>query len=512
MIETGRSRVKASVTVFLSFVVLLMAAVIFSLLESARVSGMKSFCQMDAMLTVDNLFAEYQRELWADYDLLFLDGSYGSRAWSREKVESRTMEFSLENCGGADTGSSVIGGGAVDFYSIMPVQAELTQYEFATDHDGQVFRSQAARAMVRTYGASAAEKLYDVLGQAEEADEAGSALEQSGNRALERLEDAYQVIQEQQTGSGVSEETGEEAGSGGDMISSEYMPEENPLELLKKMKKQGILVLTAPQMDISEKEMDVSDTLLRRDILSGTYDEQKDGILSQTAEEVLFFAYLDEHYSNAVNVKEGGDLDYELEYIIAGRGSDADNLKAVVRRLLLMREGANALYLQSDAEKQALLYEAALAISVATGTEALVPVIKQGLLLAWAYAESIADVRVLLQGGKIPLNKTSADWMTDLLHLSRSLNEATQKQHDRGLSYVRYLQMILFLMKDRTVNYRSMDLLEARARVSMDCMMQRIQVDMSYQGEPLFWSMVSIGDGQLGTYHFSGQREIDYME
>ena len=48
-----------------------------------------------------------------------------------------------------------------------------------------------------------------------------------------------------------------------------------------------------------------------------------------------------------------GALQYELEYILAGKNSDIENLRWVAGRLILFREAANAVYLYSDRVKVA---------------------------------------------------------------------------------------------------------------------------------------------------------------
>ena len=56
-------------------------------------------------------------------------------------------------------------------------------------------------------------------------------------------------------------------------------------------------------------------------------------------------------------------MDYEMEYLIGGKNADQENLKAVVNRLLLMREGANLLYLETDSTKSQEAMSVALALT-----------------------------------------------------------------------------------------------------------------------------------------------------
>ena len=63
----------------------------------------------------------------------------------------------------------------------------------------------------------------------------------------------------------------------------------------------------------------------------------------------IFQEYLFSHFSSAMDTEEKETaLSYELEYLLCGKESDEKNLKATVNKLLLLREGANFVYLLAD--------------------------------------------------------------------------------------------------------------------------------------------------------------------
>ena len=82
--------------------------------------------------------------------------------------------------------------------------------------------------------------------------------------------------------------------------------------------------------------------------------------------------YLKPLIGNAVTPKVGGALSYGVEYLICGKKSDEENLKGTVRKLLLLREVMNFLYLQGDHAKQAEALSAASAIAGITGNPAII--------------------------------------------------------------------------------------------------------------------------------------------
>ena len=68
----------------------------------------------------------------------------------------------------------------------------------------------------------------------------------------------------------------------------------------------------------------------------------------QMAERFLFQEYLLRYMGRYGREHEEDALRYQIEYLITGKESDLENLKGVVNRLCILREGANAMYLMSN--------------------------------------------------------------------------------------------------------------------------------------------------------------------
>ena len=103
-----------------------------------------------------------------------------------------------------------------------------------------------------------------------------------------------------------------------------------------------------------------------------------------------------------------GALQYQLEYALAGKDSDQENLKSVVGKLLGLREAANMVYLLKNSVRQAQIHEMALIICAALGIPALEGVVSLALEAAWAFGESVTSGRMGIRG-KSPGCKTAAD-------------------------------------------------------------------------------------------------------
>ena len=136
--------------------------------------------------------------------------------------------------------------------------------------------------------------------------------------------------------------------------------------------------------------------------------------ISSTPNDMLFLAYLFQKCGYYGQEKENSLLQYQIEYMIAGKDTDWQNLEQTAKRLLRWREAANVLYILTDAAKIAEAEAMALALTAVMLSPALAEPVKYTILYAWAYVESLQDVKILLRGGRVPIFKTSADWRTGI--------------------------------------------------------------------------------------------------
>ena len=90
------------------------------------------------------------------------------------------------------------------------------------------------------------------------------------------------------------------------------------------------------------------------------------------------------------------------------------------------------------------------------------------LVLGWAFAESVYDVKTLLSGGRIPLLKNDSSWHYGLQGiLQGDLVETSDPEEagkTEGMSYEDYLRVFLFLTDSREVTFRAMNVVEQNIR------------------------------------------------
>lgn len=150
---------------------------------------------------------------------------------------------------------------------------------------------------------------------------------------------------------------------------------------------------------------------------------------------------------------KGHPLQCEVEYLIAGRDNDYDNLQAVVNRIVLHRMPVNMAVLLTDPEKMAEIDSIALTLSLAPGIT--YGAAKYLLVACLSYAETLVEIRSLLAGHKIPLVKTGAEWIVDFDSIGK-LTELDRMDYSGadGVDYRAFL--FLFLAEKGDVIYERM--------------------------------------------------------
>lgn len=489
---------RGSITVFLALMLACLFSGFFAFLEAARVSGLKSNVQMCTMQAKDGLLASYSRPLWEKYHLLFWEGQEGD--FPELSLAGRLQQDIVE---GNWEKSDII---RKNFY-VFPVhltRVEIEGYQLATDNGGAAFRKQAAGMMKRNITEDALRTIVEVVTKGENTLGEDQAVRQE-QEAMETLENLLE--HKSVSSSGASDQTA---------ISAESVPEnggrpvaENPIQWMKNVKKNGIFAFMMPEEDISQKRIELGDSISGRKLQEGTIHENEK---TDVSEQMLFRLYLSSNFSDVTEDTKEHALDYEVEYLIAGKNTDKANLTAVVNRLLLLREAANMIYLESNPQKQQEALTLAALITSAVGQPELAEPVKHGVLAAWAYAEALSDVRILLDGGKVSLVKTDEQWHTQLDHLSSSVMENGGKRQQKGLSYEGYLQVLLWTASDEKLSERALTLIEKDTGVRMDRMICRMNCTYEYEAQVLFWNFVRLGNTSFSKYCFTDDAVLAYFE
>lgn len=425
---------KASVTVFLSMIMLLLIGVVMCLIEVTRIHNLNSYNRIQAEGAIESVFAEYHKELRENYGLFGLDASYRGNGFSSDNVLER---FS--------------------FYGGLGDESTIESLQLITDNQGSAFLDQIMFYMADSTGLSYFDEMLDMTIEWEsmEIDEGGKG--ENGLTDLGSLKDA------------VDEEV------------------ENPLGALMDFDFNGILNVVVKDKDsLSNGSIELNTLCSQRQLEVGygnSISLDRNTIttklaVSEYAMDVLSNAciFLDnrdveeEMGDSTTDLAAGEDdqksgLAYELEYLIGGKNSDKENLKSVVHKLLLIRTPVNYACLQGDSTKKAEVNVLAASIALATGAVGTESIIAESLLWAWSYVESMADVKSLLSGYALSPTKKVEQWQLGLLSIltfgnsNFNINENTE-----GMDYKDFLRILLYLESIETLTLRTMDMVELGVR------------------------------------------------
>ena len=155
--------------------------------------------------------------------------------------------------------------------------------------------------------------------------------------------------------------------------------------------------------------------------------------------------------------------------------------KGVLKRILYLRMGVNYAYLLTDEVKKGEAEALAAVLSVLLTSPEATEVVKQALLLLWAYGESVMDLKVLLKKEKVPLIKTSETWQLQLSNLSK-LKTESGSGGEQGLDYDDYIKGLLLLERRENLCMRSLDLIEKNLSVKVDECATRVLVKSQKYG------------------------------
>ncbi len=449
--QNASGYVNGEVTVYLTLTFVLFLSLILALMESASIQMAKNYRRADMNRAIECVFAEYQKELLENYDVFAIEAGYETGSYREENILDRLSYY------GAD------------------MENEIKRIQLFTDKNGELFMDQAGKYMKHKYGISWADKYLGSTSLWKDQDQRADEFTEEEKAQADHLEELL----------------GEEE--------LELPEEENPMKHIAALKNSPLLSLVMPEgKQVSEKQIDLNDMPENRTNQAGygTFEdvEAEEGTVSA----VLMGGYVLEHFADYSDEPKGGSLDYELEYILAGKGSDKENLETVAKRLVLLRFVPNYIYLQTSSAKQAEARAAAGALCTVLAVPAVTEAAAQGILLAWAYGESVMDVRALLNGKKTAVVKDDTSWqlsIAGLMKLGTEEDTGDGADIDGGMGYKDYMRMLLFLEGKEKMSMRAMGIIEKNMQ--------------SIYHQPSFRMDYCVGRLEVGTV-CKLRREIQY--
>ena len=180
-------------------------------------------------------------------------------------------------------------------------------------------------------------------------------------------------------------------------------------------------------------------------------------------EKALFAFYIGDVFSSWTS-EEQGEFAYQQEYILFGKEDSMGNLAVMAETLFAVREALNLAYLLTNPEMRMLTERVAFSLVGETGLYPVVLIVQFVLMMAWAFVESVWDVKSLFRGEEVVIWKTEDSWKTSSAGLL-SAGQGTDVLNgvaERGisLSYNDYLRIFLFLNRTEKLCAASLDMIQ----------------------------------------------------
>lgn len=427
---------RGSMTAFLAMLFLAFLLMISICVEGIYLYIGKGKAMGACMAGLSHTHGNYQKELEEMYHIFAMDPRYQKKV---SEDFSKKVKESLE--GSSDTFDFQIG------------NASIKQKVFLTDQDGEVLKYQIRELMKYEMGADVMELWKKKWSQTKEAENEIPKIQEKINQD-ER--DAKEKEEDENT-------------------KNTYEKEEDPRKGLTKMLREGSISLIMGERKVSSlavispygmKDHSKQKTwgFMKKKDAQKQLDEVKNVSSGTGLQEELPSILYSLKYFHCLTSKEKKEgLQYETEYLIAGKDSEKENLGTVFWKMISLRFLTNIAYVYTDTKKET--EAAALAASVLgiTGIPPLIAAAKHLLLMALAYGESVIDVRNLADGKQVPVMKNVSNWQLSFSGLATLT--CSKKPVKKGLSYEDYLGILLIMQKEKKEKYgRMMDIIEGNIR------------------------------------------------
>lgn len=436
------SRIKGYLTVYLSLSIMVILSLILALFQGARIGAVKMKAECVADISMNSVLAEYSRAMYEQYGLLMVDTSYGGSSPSIVNTQEHLRNYAQKNFDRTLPGRIT---NAQTITSMYVRDASITGTSFAMDNKGAVLNRQILAYMSADTLGSAMKKITDNVDSLQKADLDTTDVEAMARANQEQI-DAVELP------TIINEEGKEEQLSIG-----------NPADAVNSQRGIGALNLAFKNKSrISGAVTDVFRLPSHRSLNHGTGLDDNEKISFN--ERLLLEQYYYEKCSRYGAELDKSLLKYQLEYLIYGEGSDRKNLEKMAENLLFWREASNMLYLFTCQPKVSEAEALAAALSIIAFVPELKDLIKYSILFAWTFAETISDLNILFEGGRVPLFKSDETWKLSLMSMLTFRSHLNGGDCGEGLYYEDYVRMRLFMADTAVKTMRMADVIEMDVR------------------------------------------------
>lgn len=441
--------ISAYLSIFMSMTLMLVLSLCLVLIEGCRQNTIRLETECITDIGMNSILAEYHREVFNQYNLFYIDSSYGTNLPSYYNTEAHLRAYMEKNIS-LQEDMELLSGGIfpqvyMDLLKLEFSQIQITGVSLATDRGGYGIQRQAIQAIQSDIGVGFLEQIMNWMKVTEENQLLDGTLDQS-------LAEAKAELEKIQGRKPLEENVWVQVEA------------ENPVEEICQIKSTGLLQWAVKDSaKLSSKKVGTDQYVSQR------WEKRllNQGNLLQAGElsfyeRLLFQEYLFRYAGSFQKAKENARLDYQLEYLLFGESSDIENLQKAALSICGLREAANLIYLMGATGKREMIKAASSVLGAAIFVPEAAPIFETLLLIGWSCLESIQDTKILMEGGRIPLLKNDSSWNTSLENVFSPKME--DSEGESGLKYEDYLRLFMCFANLDKITYRFMDIIEMDIR------------------------------------------------
>ena len=487
LICRGNRAEDGSITVFMTFVFLLLFALTGTALDSARYFGSGGYVTTSAYGADVAVYGEYNRELFTEYGLFGYGGCNGKGG---EDWLERYKEILSDNLRERPVSQekSILSQRYSSVYQMSAISTQLTEVHYLTEE--KYFRKQLHQ-WITTEGLRDITK--SLLGQIRGTDQGQREGLLDDMEQNDRLQKGKQAFDAKQMDQGEEKKESEIGGEDRetDIKKPEKESEGNPLEFIRELMRDGVLSLVCDESSLCERQIETreesvagkeeqewtkgkSGTGMLKKFLEQSDSMWNDEMLENQKKKGELIVYTMDKLGSYVS-HQGETIPYGLEYLVSGKSNQKDAFASVVGRLFTIRALINFLYVEKDPVLLSQSLETATALAATLMAEAFIPVIQHGILLVLAMEEACVDVTALLQGRRVPTFKDQGSFQMKYAQIctagkalfrSKAQNYPKAENATRltdmgsGLAYTQYLWLMLLMNSWEDLYQRTLDVIQ----------------------------------------------------
>lgn len=489
---------RGQITIFLSLLLLVLMMGFLFIVEGVISYSASSLGEDAVKGAGESIMANYDRELFKNYHLFFLDPR------QKDYIVTDGKEFINQYFSGNS------------FFDIYCDSLEVTGEKTAVDEDGLYLKHEIREWMKYREEKEIAKVLEDIIRNTkkndgerkecqEEVDSAETDVKKEQDEEVnqETKEEANKKDTESDLKGDVDKNTDnvenmksdEKAASEEiEPVSEETLKERSNWkeikETLQLLMRTGILFYAAEHLENLSRQSIPGTNLPSKRVKSSSFDNEQrlldkmdelsfsslkgiksllsvdismDGRGTLWTKDRYIISYIEDCFSfYGSSDKKDNALLYEVEYLISGKNSDIDNLKRVANYILLLRFINNYIFTGKDTQMKMQINTMASAITGVMGMPQTMKAVQVLIRMAISYGESLLELHTLFSGGEVPLIKDKTTWNLTLKTMGEQLrNKQIVKKGKKNISYKDYLKLFLLTKgNSRTVCYRMMDIMQ----------------------------------------------------